>query len=251
MSGHSQFKNIMHRKGAQDAKRARAFTRIAREISASVRGGAADPGSNPRLRAAMEAARTANMPRERIERAVRSALPGAAGTVPDDVRYEGYGPGGVAIIVEAMTDNRNRTASELRTTFSKRGGSLGETNSVAYMFERIGRVVYPASAGTPDAVLEAAIDAGAQDAVFDGEIHEITGPQDKLGDLRDALESALGTPQEARLAWRPVMRAPVTDLATAQSLLGLLEALDELDDVQRVETNAEIEPDILDQLEKG
>src|SRR5664279_5194256 len=174
MAGHSQFKNIMHRKGAQDARRGRQFARIIREITVSARQGLADPASNPRLRAAVTAARQANMPKDTVDRAIKKAAGAAGGDDYAEVRYEGYGPAGVAVIVEALTDNRNRTASDVRSAFAKNGGALGETNSVSFMFSRVGAIEYPASAASEDAMLEAAIEAGAENAVTDEDGHDIT-----------------------------------------------------------------------------
>src|SRR4249919_3935135 len=174
MAGHSQFKNIMHRKGAQDARRGRQFAKLIREITVSARQGLPDPASNPRLRAAMIAARAANMPKDTVERAIKKATGGGAGEDYVEVRYEGYGPAGVAVIVEALTDNRNRAAGEVRSAFAKNGGALGETNSVSFMFNRVGAVRYPSSAASEDAMLEAAIEAGAENAVTDDDGHDIT-----------------------------------------------------------------------------
>ncbi|HQU05471.1 MAG TPA: YebC/PmpR family DNA-binding transcriptional regulator, partial [Acidocella sp.] len=191
MAGHSQFKNIMHRKGAQDAKRARIFAKIIREITVSAKEGLPDPAANPRLRSAIAAALKANMTRDTIDRAIKKASSAAAGDNYEAVRYEGYGPGGVAVIVEALTDNRNRTAPVIRAAFSKSGGAMGETNSVSFMFNRLGVVRYEAKAATADAMLEAAIDAGADDVVSDAETHEITVSVEGFFAVRDALEQKL------------------------------------------------------------
>src|ERR1700734_1350409 len=187
MAGHSQFKNIMHRKGAQDARRARQFAKLIREITVSARQGLPDPASNPRLRAAMAAARDADMPRDTIERAIKKAPGPGGGEDYVEVRYEGYGPAGVAVIVEALTDNRNRTASDVRSAFSKHGGALGETNSVSFMFSRVGVIRYPAAAGSADDMLEAAIEAGADNAESDETGHEVTCAPDDFFAVRDAL----------------------------------------------------------------
>ena len=187
MAGHSQFKNIMHRKGAQDARRARQFGKVIREITVAARSGLPEAASNPRLRAAILAAQKVNMPKDTVERAIKKAAGAAQGDDYAEVRYEGYGPSGVAIIVEALTDNRNRTASDLRTAFNKHGGALGETNSVSFMFARVGAVRYPPAAATADAMLEAAIEAGADDAAEDAEGHEVICAPDDLFAGRDAL----------------------------------------------------------------
>jgi YebC/PmpR family DNA-binding regulatory protein len=247
MAGHSQFKNIMHRKGAQDARRGRQFAKLIREITVSARQGLPDPGSNPRLRAAMAAARQANMPRDTIDRAVKKAS-GAGGS--DDyaeVRYEGYGPAGVAIIVEALTDNRNRTASDIRSAFAKHGGALGETNSVSFLFNRLGVIRYPASAGSADDMLEAAIEAGAENVESDAEAHEITAAADDFFAVRDALEARFGAPESARLDWRPITSVTL-DEERAASVLKLLDVLDESDDVQNVYANFDIPDAVMQKL---
>lgn len=249
MAGHSQFKNIMHRKGAQDARRARQFAKIIREITVSARHGIPEPASNPRLRAAVTAARQANMPKDTVDRAIKKAT-GAAGS--DDyveVRYEGYGPAGVAVIVEALTDNRNRTASDVRTAFSKHGGALGETNSVSFLFQRLGVIRFPAAVATADDMLEAAIDAGAQDVESDAEAHEVTCAVEDFFAVRDALESRFREPESARLEWRPATLVAL-DEDRASSLLKLLDTLDENDDVQNVYANGDI-PDALMQAASG
>ncbi len=247
MAGHSQFKNIMYRKGAQDAKRAKAFTKLIRELTTSARTGLPDPAANPRLRAALAAARTANMSKDTIERAIRRGAGGEDQANYEEVRYEGYGPGGVAIIVEALTDNRNRTVSEMRTLFSKHGGALGEANSVSFLFERRGVVRYPAKAASAEAMFEAALEAGADNVESDAESHEATSAPEDFARLRDRLEASFGPPQEARLAWRPISAVPV-DGDTAQSLLKLIEALEDNDDVQSVSANFEVADDVLARL---
>ena len=248
MAGHSQFKNIMHRKGAQDAKRAKVFTKIIRELTVSARAGIPDPAANPRLRAAVMAARAANMPRDTIDRAIKRGAGGEDGANYDEVRYEGYGPGSVAVIVEALTDNRNRTASEVRTAFAKNGGALGESNSVSFMFDRIGAIRFPVGAGTADAVFEAALDAGADNVESDEDGHEISTNPDDLGAVREALEAKFGTPEYARLDWRPQTLVPVSSEDAARTLMKLLEALEDNDDVQRVQANFEIPDDIMERL---
>lgn len=238
MAGHSQFKNIMHRKGRQDAARAKLFTRLQREIQVASKLGLPDPDANPRLRAAVQAARAANMPKDTIERAIKKGQGGEAESY-EEVRYEGYGPGGVAVIVEALTDNRNRTASQVRSTFTKHGGSLGETNSVSFQFSRVGVIHYPAEAASEEAMLEAAIDAGAMDCESSEEGHEITCAPDELAAVQEKLEARFGAPEQASLTWRPQAAMPLDD-EKAQSLFKLLEALDENDDVQRVVANFEV-----------
>jgi YebC/PmpR family DNA-binding regulatory protein len=248
MAGHSQFKNIMHRKGAQDAKRGKAFTKLIRELTVSAKMGLPDANANPRLRAAIQAAREANMPKDTIERAIKRGAGGADGENYEEVRYEGYGPGSVAIIVEALTDNRNRTASEIRTAFSKNGGNLGETNSVSFMFDRVGAIHYPAAAAGADSMFEAALEAGADnvDSTEDG--HDVTCQPDDLNVVREALEAKFGAPASARLDWRPQTSVPVTDEQAAQTLLKLLEILEDNDDVQRVQANFDIAPDLIERL---
>jgi len=247
VAGHSQFKNIMHRKGAQDAKRARQFAKLIREITVSARQGLPDPASNPRLRAAMAAAREANMPRDTIERAVKKAIGGTGGEDYAEVRYEGYGPAGVAVIVEALTDNRNRTASDVRSAFSKHGGALGETNSVSFMFSRLGVIQYAAKAASADAILEAAIEAGADNAESTSEIHEITCAIEDFFSVRDALEARFGEPQSAKLEWRPT-NSVTLDEEKATGLLKLVDALEDNDDVQNVYANFDIPDDVAQRL---
>jgi len=247
MAGHSQFKNIMYRKGAQDAKRAKVFTKIIRELTTAARLGQPDPEANPRLRAAIQAARAANMPKDTMERAIRRGAGGEEGTNYEEVRYEGYGPGGVAIIVEALTDNRNRTASEIRSAFSKYGGALGETNSVSFMFERKGVVRYPASAATAEQMFEAALEAGADNAESDSDGHEVTCATEDFAAVRDALEKRFGPPQEARLQWRPLNSVTI-DAETASSLLKLLDVLEDNDDVQTVSANFDVAEDVMARL---
>ena len=245
MAGHSKFKNIMHRKGAQDKKRAKVFTRLIKELAVAARGGP-DPAANPRLRTALAAARGANMPKDNIDRVLKKAE-GGDGDSYDEMRYEGYGPGGVALIVEALTDNRNRTASEVRATFNKFGGNLGETGSVNFMFDRVGQILYPASAGDADTVFEAALEAGADNVESDENGHEITTAPDDFNAVREALEGDFGTPEEAGLAWKPQNTTPVNE-DQAQTLLKLLDALDDLDDVQSVASNFDIPDEIMAQL---
>jgi len=237
----------MHRKGAQDAKRARAFAKLIREITVAARQGLPDPSSNPRLRAAMTAARQANMTKDTIDRAIKKATGAGGGDDYVEVRYEGYGPAGVAVIVEALTDNRNRTASDVRSAFSKHGGALGETNSVSFMFSRLGAIRYPASVGSADDMLEAAIEAGAENVESDAEAHEITCAIDDFFAVRDALEARFGAPESARLDWRPTTTVTV-DEERATSLLKLIDALDDNDDVQNVYANFDIPEAVMQRL---
>jgi YebC/PmpR family DNA-binding regulatory protein len=248
MAGHSQFKNIMHRKGAQDAKRGRAFARLIREITVAARGGLPDPASNPRLRAATAAAREQNMPKDTIERAIKKAAGAGAGDDYAEVRYEGYGPSGVAIIVEALTDNRNRTASDIRSAFSKHGGALGETNSVSFLFTRLGVVRYPAGKADEDSMLEAAIEAGADNVESGPDGHEVTTAVESFFAVRDALETRFGEPETARLEWRPTTVVTLDDEDRAAAVLKLIDALDDSDDVQNVYANFDIPEPILRKL---
>ena len=247
MAGHSQFKNIMYRKGAQDKKRAKIFTKIIRELTTSARTGLPDPAANPRLRAAVLAARQANMPKDTVERAIKRGAGGGADDAYEEVRYEGYGPGGVAVIIEALTDNRNRTASEVRAAFTKAGGALGETNSVSFLFDRMGEVSYPADTATADEMFEAGIDAGADDLESDAEQHVLTCAPEDLNAVRDALEHRFGPASSARLVWRPKTTSPI-DEETAATLFKLLEALEDSDDVQNVYANFEVAEDVMARL---
>jgi YebC/PmpR family DNA-binding regulatory protein len=247
MAGHSQFKNIMYRKGAQDKKRAKVFTKIIRELTTAARSGLPDPAANPRLRAAVLAARQANMPKDTVDRAIRRGSGADGEAAYDEVRYEGYGPGGVAVIVEALTDNRNRTASEVRAAFTKAGGALGETNSVSFMFDRVGEIRYPAETASADDMFEAAIEAGAENLDSDGEEHVISCAPEDFNAVRDALETRFGPPAAARLVWRPKTASPIDD-ETAASLFKLLEALEDSDDVQNVYANFEVAEDVMARL---
>jgi YebC/PmpR family DNA-binding regulatory protein len=247
MAGHSQFKNIMHRKGAQDARRARQFAKVIREITVAARSGLPDPSSNARLRAAMWAAQKVNMPKDTVERAIKKAAGASAGEDYVEVRYEGYGTAGVAVIVEALTDNRNRTASDVRAAFSKHGGSLGETNSVSFMFDHLGIVTYPASAASEDEMLEAAIEAGADNAESSAEGHEVTCATTAFFAVRDALEARFGAPESARLDWRPNVTVTL-DEEKGASLLKLIDALDENDDVQAVYANFDLPDAVAERL---
>ena len=244
MAGHSQFKNIMHRKGAQDAKRAKVFTKLIRELTVAARAGLPDPEKNPRLRAAVAAARSANMPKDTMERAIKRGGGEAGDSSYQEVRYEGYGPGGVAMIVETLTDNRNRTAAALRTAFAKHGGNLGENGSVAFQFDRLGVIRYPRTAADPTAMLEVAAEAGALDCESDEHGHELTTDVEEFNQVRTALEAEFGPPESAALAWRPAARVAV-DEDRAETLLHLLEALDDNDDVQEVAANFEVADEVL------
>ncbi len=250
MAGHSQFKNIMYRKGAQDAKRARQFAKLARELTVAAKQGAPDPSMNPRLRAAITAARAANMPKDNIERAIRKGAGGGEGADFEEMRYEGYGPGGVAVIVEALTDNRNRTAAEVRAAFTKHAGSLGETGSVNFMFNRLGVVHYPAEAAEADAVFEAAAEAGAEDVESGPAGHEIRCEASALSEVRDALATRFGEPAGARLEWIPDSVVPV-DEKQAATLLKMIDALEDNDDVQSVSANYDIPDDVARKLGAG
>ena len=246
MAGHSQFKNIMHRKGKQDAVRAKLFSKLAREITVAARHGLPDPAMNARLRLAIQNARAQSMPKDNIERAIKKAS-GNEAEAYETIRYEGYGPGGVALIVEALTDNRNRTAGAVRSYFSKFGGNLGETNSVSFLFDRVGEIAYGAEAGTADQVLEAAIEAGADDATSDASAHVVTCAFDELGDVAARLEERLGSPQSVKSVWRPRVTAPL-DEEGAQSLMKLLAVIEDDDDVQNVYTNFEVSVDVMARL---
>lgn len=238
MAGHSQFKNIMHRKGRQDAQKSKLFGKLAREITVAAKLGTPDPNMNPRLRAAIIAARQENMPKDNIERAVKKAL-GNEGENYDEIRYEGYGPGGVAVIVEALTDNRNRAASDIRSFFTKSGGNLGETGSVSFMFDRTGVIEYDRSVADDDAVLDAAIEAGADDVVSGEGGHEIYASTESYRDVAKALEAKFGEPRKAALIWKPQNTVAVDD-ETGEKLLKLMDLLNEHDDVQQVYANFEV-----------
>ncbi|MFG1431216.1 YebC/PmpR family DNA-binding transcriptional regulator [Xanthobacter sp. V2C-8] len=246
MAGHSQFKNIMHRKGRQDAVRSKLFSKLAREITVSAKMGLPDPGMNARLRAAILAARAENMPKDNIERAIKKAA-GADMENYEEIRYEGYGPGGVAVIVEALTDNRNRTASEVRSFFTKSGGNLGETGSVSFMFDRVGVIAFDAKKADADAMMEAAIDAGAEDVSSDEDGHEVVCAAESLAEVQKALEAKFGEPRKASLVWRPQNTVAVDD-ETAEKLLRLVENLEDNDDVQTVTANFELSEAMLAKL---
>ena len=246
MAGHSKFKNIMHRKGAQDKKRSAMFSKLSREITVAAKMGTPDPDMNPRLRAAVMAAKAQSMPKDNIERAINKAAVGE-GDNYEDVRYEGFGPGGVSLIVEALTDNRNRTATNVRTIFSKNGGNLGASGSVSHGFERLGLITYPADAGSADAVFEAAIEAGAEDVSSTEEGHEIWTAQEDLHEVARSIEKTLGAPESTKLAWRPQTPVEVGE-ADAGTLLKLIDALDDDDDIQTVWGNYEVPEDVMERL---
>jgi len=246
MAGHSKFKNIMHRKGAQDKKRSAMFSKLSREITVAAKMGMPDPDMNPRLRLAVNAAKAQSMPKDNIQRAIDKATANE-GDDYEELRYEGYGPGGVALIVEALTDNRNRTATNVRTAFSKNGGNLGASGSVSHGFERLGLIVYPASVGSEDKVLEAAMEAGAEDIQSDKDNHEIWTAAEDLHEVSSALEKVLGEAETVKLAWKPTLTAEV-DEGTAQTLFKLLDALDDDDDVQTVWGNYEVSDEIMEKL---
>ena len=247
MAGHSQFKNIMHRKGAQDKKRAKVFAKLAKEIIVAAKSGLPDPDKNPALRLAIQNARAANMPKDNIERAIARAVGGGAEENYEEIRYEGYGPGGVAVIVEALTDNRNRTASEVRAIFSKNGGSLGETGSVAFMFEQVGQLLYKPEVADADSMFEAAVEAGATNVESSEDGHEVVCAPDDFAAVRDTLAEKLGDPEEAGLVWKPNNTVPVEE-EQGQTLMKLLDALDDCDDVQRVSANFDIAEEVLQRL---
>ena len=245
MAGHSKFKNIMHRKGAQDKKRSAQFSKLSREITVAAKMGMADPDMNPRLRAAVNAAKAQSMPKDNIQRAIDKASKGD-GENYEEVRYEGYGPGGVALIVEALTDNRNRTATNVRTAFAKNGGNLGASGAVSHGFERLGLIEYPESAGDEEKVLEAAIEAGADDVESD-EGHAIWTSVENLHPVARELEKVLGEAEAVKLAWRPSLKAGVGE-DEARTLLKLIDVLDDDDDVQTVWGNYEISDEVMEKL---
>jgi YebC/PmpR family DNA-binding regulatory protein len=246
MAGHSKWANIQHRKGRQDAARSKLFSKLAKEITVAAKMGDPDPDKNPRLRLAVKEAKKESVPKDVIERAIKKSQGGDAENY-EEIRYEGYGPGGVAMIVEALTDNRNRTASSVRSIFSKHGGNLGETGSVGFMFDRKGQILYPAEAGDAEAVLEAAIEAGAEDVESSAEGHAIwTGASD-LADVSSALEDSLGEAESAKLVWKPQTLTPV-DETTGGTLMKLIAALEDDDDVQTVTSNFDMTDEVMEKL---
>jgi YebC/PmpR family DNA-binding regulatory protein len=246
VAGHSKFKNIMHRKGAQDKKRAAMFSKLSREITVAAKMGTPDPDMNPRLRLAINAAKAQSMPKDNIQRAVDKASRGDAENY-EEIRYEGYGPGGVALIVEALTDNRNRTATNVRTAFSKNGGNLGASGAVSHGFDRMGLITYPAKVGDAESVFEAALEAGAEDVSSDEESHEIWTAQDALHEVVKALEAVLGAATSANLAWKPQTTVDV-DADNAATLMKLVDTLEEDDDVQTVWGNYEVSDEVMEKL---
>ena len=248
MAGHSQFKNIMHRKGAQDVRRARQFAKLIREITVSARQGLPDPAANPRLRSAVLAARKENMPKDTIDRAIKKASGAASGEDYVEVRYEGYGPAGVAVIVEALTDNRNRTAGEVRSYFTKAGGALAETGAVSFMFDRVGLIVFDRKVADDEAMLDAAIEAGADDVVSGPEEHEVITSVEALRDAQKALEAKFGEPEKAAIVWRPQNTIAVDDEA-GEKILRLIGALEDNDDVQNVTANFEVSEALMEKME--
>ena len=246
MAGHSKFKNIMHRKGAQDAKRGKLFNRLSKEIIVAARSGS-DVSANSRLRTAILAARKENMPNDRINNAVKIGSGEIGSQNLEEIRYEGYGPGGVAIVIETMTDNRNRTAAEIRSAFSKNNGNMGETGSVGFMFARKGFMLYPLKTASADAMFEAALEAGAENCETTDEAHEITCPMEDFGEVQAALVEKFGEAEEAKLQWIAQTPAPVDD-ETAPGVMKLLAALDDLDDAQEVTSNAEFSADAIEKM---
>ena len=246
MAGHSKFKNIMHRKGAQDAKRAKKFARLTKELQVAVRGGT-DPSSNPRLRSALAACRSVNMPKDNIERVIKKAETGQSSNL-EEIRYEGYANGGIALIVEAVTDNRNRTAAEVRSSFTKFGGTLGETGSVSFMFNNIGQIIYDKNIRSDEDVFEIAIEAGADDVSSDENNHEIITSVNEYNNVREKLENLLGIPEQADIIWKPVNFVTVNDEKKATSIFKLLETLDNCEDVQGVYSNFDIEDEIINKI---
>jgi YebC/PmpR family DNA-binding regulatory protein len=246
MAGHSKWANIQHRKGRQDAVRAKLFSKLSKEITVAAKMGDPDPDKNPRLRLAVKSAKSQSMPNDNIDRAIKKAS-GGDGEDYEEIRYEGYGPDGVALIVEAMTDNRNRTASNVRSTFTKNGGNLGETGSVGFMFERTGEVTYPADVGDADTVMMAAIEAGAEDVESSEDGHIIWCADTDLNDVANALEAELGESENTQLIWKPTTTTEL-GLESMQKLMRLIEALEDDDDVQRVTANFEASDDVMAQL---
>nr|WP_314257766.1 YebC/PmpR family DNA-binding transcriptional regulator [uncultured Devosia sp.] len=247
MAGHSHAKNIMHRKGKSDAVRSKIFSKLAREITVAAKLGMPDPAFNARLRLAVVNARSQSMPKDNIDRAIKKAI-GSDGENYDEIRYEGYGPGGVAVIVETLTDNRNRTASNVRSYFSKSGGAMGETNSVGFMFDKVGEITYPVKAGTEDKVMEAAIEAGADDVESDEEGHYITTTFEAMVEVAAALEKVLGEAESVKAVWKPQTNTPI-DAEKGASLMKLIATLEEDDDVQNVYSNFEMSDEDAAKLE--
>ncbi|MEH6401780.1 MAG: YebC/PmpR family DNA-binding transcriptional regulator [Sneathiella sp.] len=248
MAGHSQFKNIMHRKGAQDKKRAKIFAKHIRELTVAAKAGLPEPDMNPRLRTAISAARSDNMPKDNIDRAIKRAAGTSDGENYEEIRYEGYGPSGVAVIVETLTDNRNRTAAEVRAAFTKSGGALGETGSVSFMFEHIGQIVYSAAEIDADEIFEVALEAGAENVESTEEMHEITCALGDFNDVQSALEGKYSAPTEAGIIWKPNNVVPIENEDKATSVFKLIDALEDNDDVQKVSANFDIPEEILEKI---
>ena len=246
MAGHSKFKNIMYRKGAQDKKRSAMFSKLSREITVAAKSGTPDPDMNPRLRSAVLAAKAQSMPKDNIERAINKAMAGD-GDNYEEIRYEGFGPGGVSLIIEALTDNRNRTATNVKTAVSRNGGNIGAPGAVSHAFDRLGQIIYTAKAGDADTVFEAALEAGAADVESSEDGHEIWTAMEGLHEVSKALEAALGTPETVKLAWRPQVMVTVGD-GDAAALMKLLDALDDDDDVQTVWGNYDVPDDIMEKM---
>ncbi|WP_439143700.1 YebC/PmpR family DNA-binding transcriptional regulator [Planktotalea sp.] len=246
MAGHSKWANIQHRKGRQDKLRSKLFSKFSKEITVAAKMGDPDPEKNPRLRLAVKEAKSQSMPKDNIDRAIKKAI-GGEGDDYEEIRYEGYGPNGVAVIVETMTDNRNRTASTVRSTFTKNGGNLGETGSVGFMFDRKGQITYGADAGDADTVMEAAIEAGAEDCESSEEGHIITCEDTDLNEVSTALEAALGESESAKLIWQPNISTEM-DLEGMTKLMKLIDALEDDDDIQRVTANFEASDEVMEQL---
>jgi YebC/PmpR family DNA-binding regulatory protein len=246
MAGHSQFKNIMHKKGRADKARSKLFSKLAREITVAAKMGMPDPAFNPRLRGAILAARAENMPKDNIERAIKKSQGGDAESY-DEIRYEGYGPGGVAVIVEALTDNRNRTAGEVRAVFTKSGGNLAETGAVSFMFNHVGVVEFDAKVGSADAMLEAAIEAGAEDVTSSGDGHQIFTTPETLREVAKTLEAKFGEPRKASMLWKPQNTIALDD-ASGEKMLNLIESLDDNDDVQNVYANFEVSDALMQKM---
>ncbi|MEP4249470.1 YebC/PmpR family DNA-binding transcriptional regulator [Tateyamaria sp.] len=249
MAGHSKWANIQHRKGRQDKIRAKLFSKMSKEITIAAKMGEPDPDKNPRLRLAVKEAKSNSVPKDVIDRAIKKSEAGD-GDDYEEIRYEGYGPNGVAVIVEAMTDNRNRTASTVRSTFTKNGGNLGETGSVGFMFDRKGAVSYPAAVGDADTVMMAAIEAGAEDVESSEDGHVIWCADTDLNDVSNALETELGESESTKLIWRPTTTTEM-DVIAMQKLMKLVDALEDDDDVQQVTTNFEASDEVMAQLDEG
>lgn len=244
MAGHSKFKNIQHRKGAQDKKRAKVFTKLVREIITAAKAAGADPAINPRLRNSISAARSLNLPKERIDRALAQATDPTSGDNYTEIRYEGFLPGGVAIIVETLTDNKNRTVSDVRSSFSKYGGNLGETNSVSFMFDHLGKIEYALSVANADQMMEVAIESGAEDVISDEDGHEIYTTIESFSEVLEYLTNKFGTPLESGLEWKPQNTILIEDEEKAEKLFKLIDALEESDDVQKVFGNYELSEEL-------